>query len=461
MKLLATGGKIFTSRSGQVAVNAAVGLLLARQLAPAGLGHYSLTLAFVMLVAALFNGGMGLAAVPPLRRAHVTLGRMLQAQGCWIVLMAGLTVLLVIGGSRTGAAALAVSHLGWDGAAALGSAVAIVALLAFDIFFYDLLAVGRLVVGPLVNLCRAVAHIAILMIVMLVGRLHLSSAVAAFAVAQLLAALAVAVMLWRRSRQEGVPGAGQEMAAGATPVGDSAAKTASPLSAAAPLGLPRDLTLPALIGATVRRGWHGQVSAVASLLHLRLNLVLVSAFCDATTVGIYAFAAMAGELLWHLPGALSPVLVYSSSAPDQMEERDRLAARAVRVALAATAAVALPLGLAAGPLLNVLFGGAYAASAPALRALLPGVVAFAPGAVLAGDFIGRGRPQWNAQASLLTVAVSLLAGLLLIPSYAAVGAAWAGTAAYAVGATVMVTRFRKATGLPLREILLVKRHDFR
>ena len=93
-------------------------------------------------------------------------------------------------------------------------------------------------------------------------------------------------------------------------------------------------------------------------------------------------------------------------------------------------------------------------AAAAFRALLPGIVVFAPGAVLAGDFIGRGKPHWNTQASALTVFVNVLVGVQLIPAYGAVGAAWSSTIAYACGSFVMLARFRRATRMSLRGMIL-------
>ena len=107
--------------------------------------------------------------------------------------------------------------------------------------------------------------------------------------------------------------------------------------------------------------------------------------------------------------------------------------RAVKLGFLLTLAAAIPLYMLADPLLELLAGGEYSGSGPALRALLPGIVAFAPGAVLAGDFIGRGKPHWNTQASALTVAVNLVVAWYLIPTYGPVGAAWSSTIAYAWG----------------------------
>lgn len=433
MKLLRTGGEILASRVGQAGVNALCGLLIARALGPVGQGHYSLTVTAVLLVAALANGGMGLAAVPPLRQGGIAPRRMLRAQAVWILLVA---VLIGVAGAaawRLGLDAPARQHLGWDPALAAAALLACAALLAFDIVFYDLLALGRLLVGPLTNLGRAVLHLAVLATLAAAGALGLAGAVLAYGGAQLAAAATAAALVFRERRP------------GAAPAGPEP-------------GLRR------VIGRTLRAGWVGQLSSVASLLHLRLDLALVAAWHGAAAVGVYSVAVLVGELLWLLPNALQPVMVFAAGARGGADagerDRDRLAARAVRIGLATTAVAAAGLALFAKPLLTLLFPPAFAGAVPALRALLPGIVVFAAGSVLAGNFIGRGRPAWNTQASGVTVAVNVVAGLLLIPRHGIVGAAWASTLAYAVGSALMVARFRRVSGLGLGSILRLRRGDF-
>ena len=423
MRLLRTGGEVLTARAAQVVAGAAVGLLVARALGPAAQGHYSLTIAVMTFAGALLNAGVGLSAVPPLRRRELSLRRVLRAQGAWLAL-AGAGLLAAGAVATAGpAAAWTAAHLGWTGAVAAAAAVGAAALLACDVLFYDLLAQGRPVAGAAAGLARPGSHLLLLAACLaLTGGLRPGAAVGLFAAAQVVGAGVLFALLRRR---ESTAAAGADWPRGA----------------------------PALARALVRSGWLGQLSAVASLLHMRLNFALLAAWHGPAAVGVFSVAVLVGELLWNLPSALSPILVYSSAAGGDAGARDRLAARAVRVGLVATTVVALPLGLAAGWLLPRLFGGEYAAAVPALRALLPGIVAFAPGAVLAGDFIGRGRPGWNAQASAFTLAVNLVAGLALVPRFGLTGAAWASTIAYASGAAWMVLRFRRASGLTWRELL--------
>jgi O-antigen/teichoic acid export membrane protein len=383
----------------------------------------------MMLAAAVFNGGAGLAAVPALRSGRVGLARMLRAQGLWITVaggaLLGTAALLVAGGAP---ARWAAGALGWDWPAAAAAAAGTLALLAFDILFYDALAEGRPVAGALANLARAAVQLGLVCGLVLAASLSLSSALGAYAVGQCVGVAGVLIFLVRTARRPGRA-----------------------------VGLDDALPLPRLARRTLAEGWMGQLSAVASLLHQRLDLALVTVFHGPATAGVYSVAILVGELLGNLPAAISPLLVYSSAGATQGSEGDRFAARAVRVGLAATAAAAVPLAVVAGPLLPWLFGPAYVAAPAALRARLPGAVALAVGTVLAGDFIGRGRSAWNTQAGVLTAAVNAVAGVLLIPRWGIVGAGAAASLAYLCGSLWMLARFCRVTGIAARAVLFPRR----
>lgn len=439
MRFFGAALRILLSRVGQMGANAAVVVVVAQTLGPAGQGHYSLTVAVAQLASALLACGMGLAAVPPLRQDRVPARRMVTAQAQWTGAMIG--VLLLAAWWTTGPPApFLAEHLGWEEGLGFLVALAAAGLLAFEIFSYDLLARGRLVVGAAVNGWRAFGHLGLVAGLAAVGTLGFGRAVGAFAVAQAAgAAFLLAVLVTEISR----PRRHAPMRAGAA---DEA--------------LPRDLHRRSLRGLmlwNLRRGWVGQLSAVLYFLLLRLDQGLVAHFHGAAEVGIYSVAVYTGEILWLLPGAMTPLLVHTSAASAADPTRDRTASRAVRAGFLVTLAAAVPLWLVADPLLALLKGGEFAAAGPALRALLPGIVAFAPGAVLAGDFIGRGKPQWNTQASLLTLLVNVAVGLWLIPRHGATGAAWASSLAYACGSALMIARFRHATGLSLRSFLRRRR----
>ena len=445
MKLIEAGSKILFSRVGQVLANAAVVMIVAHILGPEGQGHYSLTVALAMLLASLLGGGMGLAAVPPLRQGKVRPQRMFAAQMIWVGAMVGVLYLLARLSTQDGLSELLARHLGWSQGLGYIALVAAVGMLGFETFAYDLLARGRLVVGAAVNGFRAVGHVGVVGALAFYGAVTFDRAVGAFALAQFCGMLFMLLILVREIRRSvDVPVPPPPLALPLRPSAED---------------VPDDLdqrSLLALIGYNLRRGWLGQISAVAYFLLLRLDQGLLEHYRGAAEVGIYSVAVYLGEMLWLLPGALTPLLVHSSAAHASDPERDRTAAKAVRLGILVTLAVGVPLLFLVEPLLSLLAGGEYQPAARAFKALLPGIVIFAPGAVLAGDFIGRGKPQWNTQASALTVVVNVVVGVQLIPAHGAVGAAWASTIAYTCGTIVMLARFRRATRMSLRGLLLGK-----
>ncbi len=448
MKLVAAGAKILFSRVGQVLANAVVVLVVAKTLGPEGQGHYSLTVAVAMLLAALLGGGMGLAAVPPLRQNKVPAGRMLKAQMIWASGMVVVLILLAWWSTGGDAANILQDRLGWFAGLGFLAAVAATGFLGFDIFSYDLLARGRLVVGAVVNGSRAFGHLVLILALGVTGTLTFGRSVGVFALAQVAGMLVMLVILLREIRRP-VPDS-QDVS-----IREFIGRTG--FSGDDSEDIPADLagrSLPGLILYNLRRGWLGQISAVAYFLLLRLDQGLLEYYRGAAEVGIYSIAVYMGEMLWLLPGALTPLLIHSSAAHASDPDRDRTAARAVRIGILLSLAAGLPLFILAEPLLALLAGGEFKESGLALRALLPGIVAFAPGVVLAGDFIGRGKPHWNTQASVLTVVVNVVAGVLLIPRHGPVGAAWASSIAYACGSAVMLARFRQVTRMSLRGLIL-------
>jgi len=448
MKLVADGVRILFSRVGQVLANAAVVMLVAKTLGPVGQGHFSLTMALALLMGSLLGGGMGLAAVPPLRRGLVSPLRMVRAQTLWTVAMALILILLAWWSTQSPQADVFARRLGWSPSLGVLVAVAAIAILGFEICSYDLLARGRVVISASVNGVRAVGQLLLILGLFLAGGLTFGRAVGVFALAQASGMIALAVILWRdldrRTEVAAAPAVPPLVLGKPGPPGDVGELPAD-------LG---DRSLLGLILFNIRRGWLGQLSAVAYFLLLRLDQGLLEYYRGAAEVGIYSIAVYVGEMLWLLPGALTPLLVHSSAAPAGDPERDRTAARALRWGILVTLAAAVPLFLLADPLVSLLAGPDFRGAGPALRALLPGIVAFAPGAVLAGDFIGRGKPHWNTQASILTVVVNVAVGVVLIPRHGPVGAAWSSTIAYAMGSAVMLARFRQTTGLSLRALIM-------
>jgi O-antigen/teichoic acid export membrane protein len=429
MRLAVVGSQVLIWRTLQKGAGVLLALAVMQGLGPEGNGRYSLSISAIMVLAALLSGGVGLASVPRLHGEHDPPRRIVRAQAAWFAVVA--LILLVLGlAVRFGPGwAWCVDSLGWSDGLLMAVALAVLGIVAYETANYDLLATGRVVIGSLTAGLRALVLATATALLVLVAGAGVDAALLAFAAVHLAAAATLLPRAWRALSR--LPDAGRH-----------------------------HRSLPSLVAHLVRQGWLGQLSALIYLLLLRLDQFLIEGYLDVTAVGLYAAAAWITELLWLVPEALNPLLVHTSSSRRD-DDRDQTAARAVRLGLGVTAVAALPLALVAEPLLGLLRDGAFLPAATPLLILLPGAVAFAPGVILAGDFIGRGHPQWNTQASAITVVVNVALCLLWLPRFGIAGAAWASTVAYAVGSAVMVWRFRRLTGLPWGSILVPRLSDLR
>ena len=286
MSLIRAGSRILFSRVWQVCANAVAVLVIAKTLGPTGQGYFSLTVAVAMLLGAALGGGMGLAAVPPLRQKQVPIVRMLSAQLVWAALMGAVMAVLAVqaGGGR--AAEVLATRLGWEPGTGWLAACAGLGLLTFDIFAYDLLARGRLIVGSAVNGYRASGYLLLIGVLGLTGQLTLGRAIGAFALSQAGGALALFVILVREIRN---PRVGSRNGADVVPR-EAVDALREPGKGDEDFQL-HDRSLVGLIVFNMRRGWVGQLSAVAYFLLLRLDQGLLEYFRGAAEVGIYSLKA--------------------------------------------------------------------------------------------------------------------------------------------------------------------------
>jgi O-antigen/teichoic acid export membrane protein len=222
-----------------------------------------------------------------------------------------------------------------------------------------------------------------------------------------------------------------------------------------------------VIGATVlfikesiRYGSKVHLGVIAQFLNYRLDMLLIAHFLSVAEVGCYAVAVGLAERLWMIPGAIGTVLFPRVSAIESARA-NQLTPKASRNTLFITFILSLGLMVLAKPLIQFLFGGRFLYSVKPLMILLPGIVAFSVCKVLANDLAGRGRPEFNGFAALLSLSINIPLNLLLIPSWGISGAAFASTVAYTMAAVFSIIMFVKLTGSSLSDILLIKADDFK
>ena len=183
-------------------------------------------------------------------------------------------------------------------------------------------------------------------------------------------------------------------------------------------------------------GIRGQIGGMLSLVNLRLDVAILGALVGPGTLGVYAVASKYAELL-RLPGLAITYVLYPRLAARDREEASRAVVALLPRALIFTVLAAIPLAVAV-PLLPYVYGQAFTSAMLPAYILLFGLIGEGVAGLVSAYLYAVGRPGANSLALGVSVVVTIVLDLTLIPRYHAVGAAVASAAAYLVSSAALV-----------------------
>jgi O-antigen/teichoic acid export membrane protein len=217
----------------------------------------------------------------------------------------------------------------------------------------------------------------------------------------------------------------------------------------------------------VRFGFRSWGANLLQQINYRFDIIMLGGFATARDVGVYSVALTLTSVAWVLPQALQTVLfpreaLLSEAATTgeiEAEESDTATTKAIRHAVL----LSFPAGLLISALLllavPLLYGGAFADTTWLGFVLLPGVLVIGVAKVLSSVIAGRGFPQYALYYSAISVAVTLVLYIALIPAFAAWGAAIASSLSYAITSLLALGFFRRVTGIGLRDAFVPRSED--
>lgn len=192
---------------------------------------------------------------------------------------------------------------------------------------------------------------------------------------------------------------------------------------------------------------------LVSWLNYRVDLFIVERLAGLAPAGIYSVAVTVAELLWFVSSSVSVAAYARIGQPDRAQAA-ALTVRIVHLNLAVLMATSPLLVALAWWALPAVLGPAYAASLPLLVMLLPGVWAYAGASTLSAFYTNfLGRPQLSAAVASTSLAINVLACLVLVPRFGAAGAAVATSASYLLAIVWGLALFRRHARLSWREVL--------
>jgi O-antigen/teichoic acid export membrane protein len=200
------------------------------------------------------------------------------------------------------------------------------------------------------------------------------------------------------------------------------------------------------------------IAAVAGMLIIRADLLIVNHYRGAGEAGVYAVASQVGMMLMLLPSVIS-TLIFPRISSEQ-DARGEFAMRATRhtaFVMLIICAIAAPVGFA----LPLVYGAPFNDAPLQLLILLPGIYLISIESVLVQHFSSLGLPVAIPIFWLITLAANATLNLLFVPAYGARGAAIVSSASYALIFILVALYFRAKTGNRFSDIVLLQKDEFR
>lgn len=215
---------------------------------------------------------------------------------------------------------------------------------------------------------------------------------------------------------------------------------------------------PSLLFESVRFGIRGWFGSISDVLNDRLDQILVAYLASQATLGVYAVAVNASEMLFYLPAAAATAILplVARAHPESRPEQVVGAFRSVGL----LTLVAVGLGSLLGPLLlPLVFGAPFEASVAPFLLLLPGAFGFLALSVFSSALLASGAAGRSSLGPVVSLGLTCVLDVVLIPRHGAGGAAVAAASGYVLGGATSLLLYRGLARFNLRSLVVPRRAD--
>lgn len=200
------------------------------------------------------------------------------------------------------------------------------------------------------------------------------------------------------------------------------------------------------------RLWIGTISGI---LLSRVDQTIMTPLSSAYELGLYVVAVNVSELPLVIHRAVRDVTFVT----DASRSEDARLAAAARISTLICTVVALVLGGTMLWWLPLLFGEEFAPAVPLAWLLLVAVVISTPGSIAGAGLSARGRPGLRSIALVIACVLNIGLLVLLVPTYGAMGAAWATLLGYVVSSGLNQWFLKRLFGVSMLSFYGVRRTD--
>lgn len=209
------------------------------------------------------------------------------------------------------------------------------------------------------------------------------------------------------------------------------------------------------VGALVGYGSRIWVGSLSGVLLSRLDQAIMTPLAGVYQLGLYAAAVSVTDTALILNSAVRDV-TFTTHVADRDDERLCASARisaTLSLIFCGLIGAAAPLGL------PLLFGPGFEPAVPVALWLLAAIALVTPGSIAGAALSARGRPELRSLSLLLACIVNVIALVLLLPHYGAIGAAFATFVGNVIASQLNIVCVSRLTGIAAHRFYGLRRSD--
>ncbi len=202
-----------------------------------------------------------------------------------------------------------------------------------------------------------------------------------------------------------------------------------------------------------RYGILNQLDNVAQILSFRLSYYLIDYYLSKRAVGIYSNAISIIESIWLISRSILTVQNARIVNSNDINYSIRISVEFIRISFVLVFFAIIVLLFIPANFYQFLFGNEFAEVKMVVVSISPGILFFSTAFILNGLFSGTGDFLYNAISSIVSLIITIVFGILLIPKMGLIGAGLTGSLSYTANSVVKIIFFELKYKVPLRQLL--------
>ncbi len=208
-------------------------------------------------------------------------------------------------------------------------------------------------------------------------------------------------------------------------------------------------------------GIQSYLSNLITFFNYRINIFIIGYFLGVQDVGMYSTCLVLMELIWLLASTLSSITYPLFSNPANVALRNKMVPVITRTVFLLTFIITLVFYLSGNILIPLLFGDKFLPVRNIFLMISPGLILMAGSKIISADFTAQGKPKLNILINLITLVITIVTNIILIPLMGLNGAALATTIAFSSLCIISLLVYTKMTGTNIFSYLVPRIDDIK